>query len=128
VILEVLRRIRRKGAVTAYVDCLGATGVRELGERLAGSLLASLEGRDALDDARRMAAGMKSGRPRPCVKADAAHAAASIPTSFGRGPRRNTSTISQNAAAHSVTSRLSPSIVDTTFSYWGTSAHAALHD
>jgi hypothetical protein len=64
VILEVLRRLRRKGALTAYVDCLGPTGVRELGERLAGSLLASLEGRDALEDARRMAAGMHGGRLR----------------------------------------------------------------
>src|SRR3954469_19590618 len=33
-ILEVLRRLRRKGASTAYVDCLGATDVRGLGERL----------------------------------------------------------------------------------------------
>jgi len=64
VILEVLRRLRRKGAVTAYVDCLGATGVRELGERLAASLLASLEGRDAFEDARRIAAGMRAGRVR----------------------------------------------------------------
>jgi hypothetical protein len=64
VILEVLRRVRRKGAVTAYVDCLGATGVRELGERLAASLLASLEGRDALEDVRRVAAGMHAGRIR----------------------------------------------------------------
>ena len=66
VILEVLRRLRRKGAVTAYVDCLGATDVRGLGERLAGSLLASLEGREGgLDDARAIAAGQRArGRVR----------------------------------------------------------------
>jgi len=64
VILEVLRRLRRKGAVTAYVDCLGPTGVRDLGERLAGSLLAALEGREALEDVRRIAAGMQGGRAR----------------------------------------------------------------
>ena len=64
VILEVLRRLRRKGALAAYVDCLGATGVRELGERLAAALLAALEGRDAIDDVRRIAAGMHAGRMR----------------------------------------------------------------
>jgi hypothetical protein len=66
VILEVLRRLRRKGAVTAYVDCLGATDVRGLGERLAGSLLASLEGRDGgIEDARAIAAGQRArGRIR----------------------------------------------------------------
>jgi hypothetical protein len=64
VILEVLRRLRRKGALTAYVDCLGATGIRELGERLAASLLASLEGRDAFEDARRIAAGRQVGGAR----------------------------------------------------------------
>src|SRR4029078_11764380 len=38
-ILEVLRRLRRKGALTAYVDCLGATDIRGLGERLVDALL-----------------------------------------------------------------------------------------
>ncbi|MBI2773020.1 MAG: ATP-binding protein [Chloroflexi bacterium] len=66
VILEVLRRLRRRGALTAYVDCLGATDVRGLGERLAASLLASLEGRDGgLEDARGIAAGQRAkGRIR----------------------------------------------------------------
>ncbi|MBU6423499.1 MAG: AAA family ATPase [Chloroflexota bacterium] len=60
VMLEVLRRLRRKGAVTAYVDCLGATDLRGLGERLAASLLTSLEGHEGgLEDARAIAAGMR---------------------------------------------------------------------
>lgn len=66
VILEVLRRIRRKGAVTAYVDCLGATDVRGLAERLASSLLTSLEGKEgALEDARAIASGL---RPRGRIR------------------------------------------------------------
>lgn len=66
VILEVLRRLRRRRAVTAYVDCLGATDLRGLGERLTAALLASLEGKDgALEDARAIAAGMRpAGRIR----------------------------------------------------------------
>ena len=66
VILEVLRRLRKRGAVTAYVDCLGATDLRGLGERLAASLLASLEGREtAFDDARALARGTRAaGRIR----------------------------------------------------------------
>jgi len=66
VILEVLRRLRRKGAVTAYVDCLGTTDVRGLAERLAASLLASLEGKDgAFEDARGIASGLRArGRIR----------------------------------------------------------------
>jgi hypothetical protein len=31
-------RLRRKGALTAYVDCLGATDIRGLGERLVDAL------------------------------------------------------------------------------------------
>ena len=66
VILEVLRRLRRSGALTAYVDCLGATDVRGLGERLAAALLAALEGREGgLEDARAIAGGMRArGRIR----------------------------------------------------------------
>jgi len=60
VILEVLRRARRRGALTAYVDCLGATDLRGLGERLAASLLASAEGREtAFEDARAIARGLR---------------------------------------------------------------------
>lgn len=66
VILEVLRRLRRKGLVGAYVDCLGATDLRSVGERLAGSLLESLEGREGgLEDARAIAAG---ARPRGRIR------------------------------------------------------------
>lgn len=66
VILEVLRRLRRRGAVTAYVDCLGATDVRGLAERLASSLLASLEGKEgAFEDARAIASGL---RPRGRIR------------------------------------------------------------
>src|SRR3979490_529158 len=36
VMLEILRRLRRKGLHTAYVDCMGATDIRGLGERLPG--------------------------------------------------------------------------------------------
>jgi hypothetical protein len=84
VILEVLRRLRRKGATTAYVDCLGVTGIRGLGERLAASVLASLEGRDgALEDARKLASGVRADRLRfehlelvlPVVKETSAHRA-----------------------------------------------------
>jgi hypothetical protein len=66
VILEVLRRLGRKRAVTAYVDCLGATDLRGLGDRLASALLASLEGKDgALEDARAIAGGARAaGRIR----------------------------------------------------------------
>src|SRR2546428_5152365 len=42
IIVEALRRIRRHGAHTAYVDCLGATDIRGLGERLAGAVLVDL--------------------------------------------------------------------------------------
>src|SRR2546425_8950758 len=36
IILEALRRLKRRGSHTAYVDCLGATDIRGLGERLPG--------------------------------------------------------------------------------------------
>ncbi len=66
VILEVLHRLRRKGFITAYVDCLGATGMRSIAERLASSLLASLEDREGgLEDARAIAAGQ---RPRGRIR------------------------------------------------------------
>ena len=66
VILEVLRRLRRRRVVTAYVDCLGVTDLRGFADRLAGSLLASLEGREGgLDDARAIAAG---ARPRGRIR------------------------------------------------------------
>lgn len=67
VILEVLRRLRRSGATAAYVDCLGATGLRGLAERIAAPLLAALDGDEgALERARAVASGMAPrGRLRP---------------------------------------------------------------
>lgn len=66
VMLEVLRRLGRKGVVAAYVDCLGATDIRGLGERLAAALLTALEGRPGgFEDARAMAAG---ARPRGKIR------------------------------------------------------------
>src|ERR1051326_3570756 len=63
-ILEVLRRLRRRGALTAYVDCLGATDVRGLGERLVDALLENLSGVErSFEQAKAIAAGM-----RPTVK------------------------------------------------------------
>jgi AAA+ ATPase superfamily predicted ATPase len=44
VILEALRRLRRKGAFTAYVDCLGATSLRGLGEKFVDALLENQTG------------------------------------------------------------------------------------
>jgi len=44
IILEALRRLRRKGTLVAYVDCLGTTDLRGLGERLADALLENLSG------------------------------------------------------------------------------------
>ena len=64
IILEVLRRLRRRGALTAYVDCLGATDVRGLGERLADALLENLSGAErSFEAAKAIAAGL-----RPTVK------------------------------------------------------------
>ncbi len=63
-ILEVLRRLRRRGALTAYVDCLGATDVRGLGERLVDALLENVSGVErSFEQAKAIAAGM-----RPTVK------------------------------------------------------------
>src|SRR4030088_1720343 len=44
IILEVLRRLRRRGALTGYVDCLGATDIRGLGERLIDATLENVSG------------------------------------------------------------------------------------
>lgn len=64
VILEVARRLRRKGALTAYVDCLGATDIRGLGERLVDALLENLSGAErSFEQAKAIAAGL-----RPSVK------------------------------------------------------------
>jgi len=63
-ILEVLRRLRRRGALTAYVDCLGATDIRGLGERLVDALLENVSGVErSFEQAKAIAAGM-----RPTVK------------------------------------------------------------
>jgi AAA+ ATPase superfamily predicted ATPase len=63
-ILEVLRRLRRRGALTAYVDCLGATDVRGLGERLVDALLENVSGVErSFEHVKAIAAGL-----RPTVK------------------------------------------------------------
>lgn len=64
IILEVLRRLRRRGAHTAYVDCLGATDIRGLGERLVDALLESVSGVErGFEQVKAIAAGL-----RPTVK------------------------------------------------------------
>ncbi|MDP9253116.1 MAG: ATP-binding protein [Chloroflexota bacterium] len=64
IILEVLRRLRRRGALTAYVDCLGATDIRGLGERLIDAVLENVSGVErSFEQAKAVAAGM-----RPAVK------------------------------------------------------------
>ena len=64
VMLEILRRLRRKGIHTAYVDCMGATDLRGLGERLADAVLENVSGVErSFEHARAIAAGI-----RPTVK------------------------------------------------------------
>jgi AAA+ ATPase superfamily predicted ATPase len=64
IILEVLRRLRRRGSLTAYVDCLGATDIRGLGERLIDAVLENVSGVErSFEQAKAVAAGM-----RPAVK------------------------------------------------------------
>jgi len=64
VMLEILRRLRRKGLHTAYVDCMGATDVRGLGERLADAVLENVSGAErSFAHAKAIAAGI-----RPTVK------------------------------------------------------------
>ena len=66
IILEVLRRLRRRGALTAYVDCLGATDVRGLAERLVDALLENVSGVErSFEQAKAIAAGV---RPSAKVK------------------------------------------------------------
>src|SRR5713226_2644605 len=69
IILEALRRLRRHGAHTAYVDCLGATDIRGLGERLADAILQNLSGVErSFEHAKAIAAGMQ-----PTVKVKYEH-------------------------------------------------------
>ncbi len=69
IILEVARRLRRKGALTAYVDCLGATDIRGLGERLVDALLENVSGAErSFEQAKAIAAGV-----RPSVKVKYEH-------------------------------------------------------
>jgi AAA+ ATPase superfamily predicted ATPase len=64
VMLEILRRLRRRGLHTAYVDCMGATDIRGLGERLADAILENVSGVErSFEHAKAVAAGM-----RPTVK------------------------------------------------------------
>src|SRR5260221_12735518 len=46
VMLEILRRPRRKGIHTANVDCMGATDIPRLGERLADAVHQNVSGAD----------------------------------------------------------------------------------
>src|SRR5919198_3542335 len=60
IILEVLRRLRRRGALTAYIDCLGATDVRGLAERLVDALLENVSGVErSFEQAKAIAAGVR---------------------------------------------------------------------
>src|SRR5438132_1428096 len=69
IIVEALRRIRRHGGHTAYVDCLGATDIRGLGERLADAILMNLSGVErSFEQAKAIAAGMQ-----PTVKVKYEH-------------------------------------------------------
>ncbi len=64
VMLEILRRLRRKGLHTAYVDCMGATDIRGLGERLVDAVLENVSGAErTFEHAKAVASGM-----RPTVK------------------------------------------------------------
>jgi uncharacterized protein len=69
IVIEALRRLRRRGAQTAYVDCLGATDVRGLGERLADAILQNVSGVErSFEQAKAIAAGL-----RPTVKVKYEH-------------------------------------------------------
>ena len=69
IILEVLRRLHRRGALTGYVDCLGATDIRGLGERLIDATLENVSGIErTFEQAKAVAAGM-----RPSVKVKYEH-------------------------------------------------------
>src|SRR5260221_11350364 len=69
IILEVARRLRRRGAFTAYVDCLGATDIRGLGERLVDALLENVSGVErSFEQAKAIASGV-----RPSVKVKYEH-------------------------------------------------------
>src|SRR5919197_3829222 len=69
IILEVLRRLRRRGALTAYVDCLGTTDIRGLGERLVDALLENVSGVErSFEHAKAIASGV-----RPSVRVKYEH-------------------------------------------------------
>src|SRR2546423_7465184 len=69
IILEALRRLKRRGAHTAYIDCLGATDIRGLGERIADAVLQNLSGVErSFEQAKAIASGM-----HPTVKVKYEH-------------------------------------------------------
>lgn len=81
VMLEVLRRLRRKGAYVAYVDCLGATSPRGLAERLVDALLENTTGaKGAYAEARALAGGAKPARQTRYEQLEPAIAIAREPT------------------------------------------------
>lgn len=84
VMLEVLRRLRRRGLHTAYVDCLGATDVRGLGERLADAILENVSGAErSFEQAKAIAAGL-----RPTVKVRYEHIELALELARERQPQR----------------------------------------
>src|SRR5512132_4474868 len=84
IILEVARRLRRRGALTAYVDCLGATDIRGLGERLVDALLENVSGVErSFEQAKAIAAGM-----RPSVKVKYEHVELALQLALAKNAQR----------------------------------------
>jgi AAA+ ATPase superfamily predicted ATPase len=84
VMLEILRRLRRKGLHTAYVDCMGATDLRGLGERLADAVLENVSGVErSFEHAKAVAAGM-----RPTAKVRYEHLEVALELAREKNPQR----------------------------------------
>lgn len=84
VILEVLRRLRKRGAITAYIDCFGATDVRGLAERFADAVLEAATGTPRLvAQARTLASGE---RPAPRLRYE--HVELALPVVRERSAQR----------------------------------------
>ena len=84
VMLELLRRLRRKGLHTAYIDCMGATDTRGLCERLADAVLENVSGVErSFEHAKAVAAGM-----RPTVKVRYEHLELGLELARETNPQR----------------------------------------
>ncbi len=84
IILESLRRLRRKGVLTAYVDCLGATDMRGLGERIADAVLENVSGVErTFEQVKAAAAGL-----RPSVKLRYEHLELALELARETNPQR----------------------------------------